>query len=101
MKIVKAIFRFLFSRRLWMFIGIALLCAAIWYFGDLIAVGAIKPLESDLVRLVVIGVIVILWLLSILIALIRAARRNQMFVTELTRPADKAPLKPGEAIALV
>jgi type VI secretion system protein ImpL len=97
MRILKAILGFLFSRRLWVFIGVVLLCLGIWYFGPLIAVGTATPLEGEMTRLIAIGVVVILWLVSILIALIRAARRNQMFVTELARPVEKAPARPGEA----
>ncbi len=97
MRVLKAIFRFLVSRRLWVFIGVVLLCLAIWRFGPLVSFGTVTPLADDLIRAVAVGVIVVLWLLSILIALVRAARRNQMFVTELARPAEKAPPRPGEA----
>lgn len=96
MRILKAIIRFLFSRRLWIFIGIVLLCGLIWLFGPLVAIGDQVPLASDMARGIAIGVILILWLVSILIAQLRAARRNQMFVTELAAPpATEAP-KPGQ-----
>ena len=68
MKVLKAIFRFLFSRRLWTFIGIVLLCALIWFFGPLVSVGEMVPLEGDLVRMIVIAVILVLWLFSLLLA---------------------------------
>ncbi len=97
MRILKAIFGFLISRRFWTMVGIALLCALIWLYGPLVSVGESAPLAPELTRLIVIGVIVILWLLSILLALLRAARRNQMFVSELARPAPVAAAKPGEA----
>ena len=97
MRFIKAIFRFLISRRFWTFVGIALLCALIWIFGPLISVGEAVPLASDLTRLIVIGAILVLWLLSILIALLRAARRNQVFVSELAQPAPVVEPKAGEA----
>ena len=97
MKAIKAIFRFLFSRRLWTFIGLALLCALIWLFGPLVRVGDAAPLDDEIVRLIVIAVIAILWLFSLLLAQLRAARKNQMFVTELATPERKEAPKAGEA----
>ncbi len=97
MRVLKAILGFLFSRRLWTFIGLAILCALIWFFGPLVSVGSATPLAAPLVRGITIGVIAVLWLFSILLSQLRAARKNQMFVTELAQPERKAPPKPGEA----
>ena len=97
MKVIKAIFRFLFSRRLWTFIGIVLLCALIWLFGPLISVGDMVPLADDLVRMIVIAVILVLWLFSLLLAQLRAAKKNQLFVTELAAPEKPKVSLPGEA----
>lgn len=97
MKVLKAIFRFLFSRRLWTFIGVALLCALIWLFGPLVSVGDMVPLADDLVRMIVIAVILVLWLFSLLLAQLRAAKKNQLFVTELAQPERPRVALPGEA----
>ncbi|WP_295076547.1 type VI secretion system membrane subunit TssM [Tabrizicola sp.] len=97
MKVLKAIFRFLFSRRLWTFIGVALLCALIWLFGPLVSVGDMVPLADDLVRMIVIAVILVLWLFSLLLAQLRAAKKNQLFVTELAAPERPGVSLPGEA----
>jgi type VI secretion system protein ImpL len=97
MKVLKAIFRFLFSRRLWTFIGILLLCALIWLFGPLVSVGNMVPLADDLVRMIVIAVILVLWLFSLLLAQLRAAKKNQLFVTELATPERPKAALPGEA----
>lgn len=97
MKVLKAIFRFLFSRRLWTFIGVALLCALIWLFGPLVSVGDMVPLADDLVRMIVIAVILVLWLFSLLLAQLRAAKKNQLFVTELAAPERLRVSLPGEA----
>jgi type VI secretion system protein ImpL len=97
MRILKAIFRFLFSRRLWTFIGIVLLCGLIWLFGPLVSVGDLTPLADELVRMIVIAVILVLWLFSLLLAQLRAARKNQLFVTELAAPERPKAMLPGEA----
>ncbi|MBL9051852.1 MAG: type VI secretion system membrane subunit TssM [Tabrizicola sp.] len=97
MKFLKAIFRFLFSRRLWTFIGVVLFCALIWLFGPLVSVGDMVPLADDLVRMIVIAVILVLWLFSLLLAQLRAAKKNQLFVTELATPERPRAALPGEA----
>jgi type VI secretion system protein ImpL len=97
MRLLKAIFRFLFSRRLWTFIGIVLLCALIWLFGPLVSVGDMVPLADELVRMIVIAVILVLWLFSLLLAQLRAAKKNQLFVTELAAPEKPKVSLPGEA----
>ncbi|MGP3698905.1 type VI secretion system membrane subunit TssM [Rhodobacter sp. NSM] len=96
MRMIRSAFAILFSRTLWTFIGLALLCALIWQFGVLVSVGEAVPLASPLVRGIVVGCIALLWLFSLLFAQLRAARKNQMFVTELAAPPPAAP-KPGEA----
>ena len=96
MGFLKKILSILFSRMLWTFIGIAVLCVLIWLFGPLISVGDAAPLASDMVRIVVIGVIIILWLLSMLIRQLRAARANRAFVSELAAPPPEAQAAPGE-----
>lgn len=95
-RLIKSIFRFLISRKLWVLIGVILLCALIWQFGPLLALGELHPLEDELNRLIAIGIVVILWLFSILLKQLRAARKNRMFVTELAAPQVVAA-RPGEA----
>lgn len=96
-RILKSILRFLISRKLWVFIGVALLCALIWQFGPLLAIGDAQPLDPELNRLVAIGGVLVIWLLSVLIGQLRAARKNRMFVTELAAPPPVAAARPGEA----
>ncbi|MFN0113214.1 MAG: type VI secretion system membrane subunit TssM [Paracoccaceae bacterium] len=97
MSILKAILRFLFSRRLWVFIGVVLVCWLIWQYGSLVEFGGRAPLESDMSRGIAIAVIAVLYLFGLLLAQLRAARRNQMFVAELARPAPEVAAKPGES----
>jgi type VI secretion system protein ImpL len=96
-RILKSILRFLISRKLWVFIGVAVLCALIWQFGPLLAIGDAQPLDPELNRLVAIGGVLVIWLLSVLIGQLRAARKNRMFVTELAAPPPVAAARPGEA----
>ncbi|PWJ16552.1 type VI secretion system membrane subunit TssM [Jannaschia seohaensis] len=95
MRVLKKIFGFLFSRFLWTLIGVTLLCLAIWFYGPLLSFGTAQPLASDLARIVTIGVILILWLVSMLIGQMRAAKANRAFVTELAAPLPDEPAVPG------
>ncbi len=97
MRLIKSLLRFVISRRLWVFIGVLLICALIWQFGPLLAFGDAQPLEPELNRLITIGGVIVLWLFSILIGQLRAARKNQMFVTELAAPPQAKAVLPGEA----
>jgi len=96
MSFLKKILGFLFSRFLWTLIGITILCVLIWFYGPLISVGDAAPLAGDLTRIVVIGVIIILWLVSMLVRAMRAARANRAFVAELAAPPPEMAARPGD-----
>ena len=93
---VKAVLGFLISRSFWTLVGLVLLSAAIWLYGPLVSVGEAAPLAGELTRLVVIGLLVIAWLISLLLRQIRAARANRAFVAELAQPAAPEAQAPGE-----
>lgn len=101
MRALRLLLAALTSRTLWTFLGLALLCGLVWQFGALVSVGETVPLASDLARGLVVGCIAVGWLLSLLAAQLRAARRNQLFVTELAAPAPAAPDPGAAAVAEV
>ena len=96
MGVLKKILGFFLSRFFWTAVGIAILCALIWFYGGLVSFGATAPLASDMAKLIAIGVILILWLFLMLLRQLRAARANQAFVAELAAPAMDPELAPGE-----
>jgi len=96
MGIIKAIFGFLFSRFLWTLIGITLICLLIWFYGPLVQFGTAVPLATPVARIILIGLILIAWLVSMLLRQLSAARANRMFVTELAGPSEPPPAAPGE-----
>ncbi|WP_299767757.1 type VI secretion system membrane subunit TssM [uncultured Tateyamaria sp.] len=97
MKILKKLFGFLFSRFLWTLFGIALLCGLIWSLGGIVKIGSVAPLESAVARIVTIGLILIVWLVSMLLRQMRAARANRVFVTDLAAPPEPEEGAPGDA----
>ena len=96
MGVLKKILGFFLSRFFWTAVGIAILCALIWFFGGLVSVGEVAPLGTDMAKLIAIGVILILWLFLMLLRQLRAARANQAFVAELAAPTMEEALAPGE-----
>ena len=97
MRVLKKVFGFLISRFLWTLVGIAVLCALIWFYGPLVSVGEFQPLAPDLTRIVVIGAIIILWLVLILLRQMRAAKANRVFVSELAATPQPGPGEEGLA----
>ncbi|HUF55224.1 MAG TPA: type VI secretion system membrane subunit TssM [Thermohalobaculum sp.] len=93
MAVLRFLWRLLTARWLWIMIGVALLCAAIWVFGPLLSIGEATPLADETTRLIAILVIVVIWGLINLVAQGRARQANKVFVEELA--AAPAP-KPGE-----
>ena len=95
---IYRVFGWFFSRRVWNFLGLVALALLIWIAGPLIAVGAVRPLESEAVRIIVIVAIFSIWLLRILWRKWREGRLNTQLLGQLRpRPrAEKAaPEGPG------
>ena len=69
-------------------LGIIALSLLIWFFGPLIAIAGHTPLESDLVRLVVILVMVLLWGLNNLRIQLKANHANAQLATDLVSPSN-------------
>ncbi|MEM7060507.1 MAG: type VI secretion system membrane subunit TssM [Pseudomonadota bacterium] len=102
MRFLKAIFGFLFSRRLWIFLSLVLLCVLIWIFSPQIKFGETEVFASPVTRLVIIGLITIAWLVSLLFAVIRAIRANQVFIREVAHAEpDPEPDVGDENIATI
>ena len=89
MRILKSLLAVLTARWFWTLIGSLLLAGLIWFFGDLLALGELRPFESDTAKLVGILVVAVLWGLSNLFSQLRARRRNAGLVAELAAPATR------------
>ncbi len=81
-----SIIAFLKQRLVIELIGLAALCALIWFVGPLISLGKWTPLESEFNRLLVILILVLAWALYNLFVQARASRKSQTLVTELSIP---------------
>lgn len=89
MRFLKSLLAILTARWFWTLIGSLLLAVLIWFFGDLLALGDLRPFASETAKLVGILVVAVLWGLSNLWTQLRARRRNAGLVAELAAPAAR------------
>lgn len=73
---MKKIFSVLFHPIVWAVLGLLLLSLLIWFVGPLVLIGQWAPLQSVTSRLVLIGVIVLIWILVRVYRSWQASRAN-------------------------
>ncbi|MDR1462978.1 MAG: type VI secretion system membrane subunit TssM [Azoarcus sp.] len=95
---LSRIFGWVFSRALWVTLGVIALFLLIWYAGPLFAFGNVRPLESVEARCWLIGLILFLFLLRFLLGRWRAGRMNERIAGMLrsTLSADPAAADDGQ-----
>ncbi|MFS2099786.1 type VI secretion system membrane subunit TssM [Variovorax sp. Varisp85] len=95
---LRAIFRFLISRDLWVFLGLVALAFLIWIIGPAIAVGRYRPLEDEIVRIAVIVLMFAIWLVRVIYRKWRERRLNAQLLNQLRTPSKKEKeAKPEDA----
>ena len=75
-------------------IGVLLLAAIIWFAGPLLGFGDARPLDSELVRVVVIAVLLVIWAFAVAWSIVRSRNANARLVDDM---AQEAAATPGEA----
>ncbi len=78
------------SRWFWTLIGALILCALIWFFGQIVAFGSWRPWESELAKLITIIVILVLWGLINLFGRVREGQTNRKMVAEISEEERQA-----------
>ena len=63
------------------------LCVVIWFYGYLVAFGNFKPFGTTQARLIAIGVILLVWVVYITIALLRARKQDKELIDSLEQEA--------------
>ena len=82
------------------FLGVLLLAVLIWFFGPLLAIGQVHPFDSELVRLIAIGVLLVLWVIINVVHTLRSRKRETKMVEEVAAP-DKDATASAEEVALL
>jgi type VI secretion system protein ImpL len=81
------VFKFFKRRGVLVFIGLLLLSLFVWYAGPYFAFADYKPLDPVLARLIAIGILVALWLISLLLSVWRASRANAKLAQAVVAPS--------------
>src|SRR5690606_2091976 len=90
---ISRFFSFLFSRGLWVFLGLLVISFLIWTVGPSLSINNLYLLDSQEVRLWVIGTIWVIWLLRIIWRKWREGRLNAQLLGQLRKPRPEAELK--------
>ena len=84
------------------FLGAALLAVIVWFFGPLLGIGALRPLDSELVRYIVIAVIFIGWVIENLVYKLRANKKEKELEAGVAaQVADPNETASAEEVALL
>ncbi len=90
------------NRWLRTFIGAALLAVLVWFFGPLLGLGPVHPLESELARSLAVAVIFTGWLIENLIHKLRANKQEKELVEGVAaQAADPNETASAEEVALL
>ena len=92
----KAILSVLTARWFVTLIGAIILALVVWFVGPLIAVGDVRPLDSEIVRLIVVLVILVVWGIWNIVSLLRAKKSND----QLVKGISQASAADAEAVDL-
>ncbi|HLB96453.1 MAG TPA: type VI secretion system membrane subunit TssM, partial [Acetobacteraceae bacterium] len=84
------------------FLGAALLAVIVWFFGPLLGIGALHPLDSELVRYIVVAVIFIGWVIENLVYKLRSAKKEKELEAGVAaQTADPNETASAEEVALL
>ncbi len=84
------------------FMGIALLAVLVWFFGPLLGLGQLHPLETAIARWVTIGVLFFLWLVINLLEDLRAYRKDKELASGIVAASpDASATASAEEVAVL
>jgi type VI secretion system protein ImpL len=93
--------RLMHSKWLQSLAGVLLLSLLIWVFGPLLGVGQAHPLDSEIVRFIVIGLMLVLWLVVNLMRELKDAKRDKGLVDAATTGPDPDQTATAEEVAVL
>ena len=82
------------------FLVVVVLCVLLWFCGPLLGIGQLHPLETEIVRVIVIAALLVLWLVSNLIHMINANRKDTELAAGVVAPSASETAS-AEEVALL
>ncbi len=87
---MRTIIKFFKKKWVIQLLGVIALSIIIWFIGPLIAIAGMVPLESEMVRLIVILMVLLGWILSLLWTLTRAKKADQEMMQDISQADTSA-----------
>lgn len=82
--------------------GVLLLAVLIWFFGPLIGIGQMHPFDSEVARMLAIGVLLVLWIIINLLTMLKARKKERALVDDAASAApDATATASAEEVALL
>jgi type VI secretion system protein ImpL len=82
------------------FFGVAVLAILVWFFGPLMGFGSVHPFDSEIARLITIGVLLVLWLVVNLLHIWEKNRKQKKLVDDVAAPDKDAEASAEEVEVL-
>ena len=95
---MKSVLNVLRARWFVTLIGALALALLVWFVGPLIAVGEFRPLDGDLVRMIVVAVILLLWGALNMLSLARAKKTDQQMVASIAEGPKEVKAGPSKGM---
>jgi type VI secretion system protein ImpL len=80
--------------------GVAVLIILVWFFGPLIAIGQFHPFDSQVARLITIGVLILLWVLVNLLHILSDKKKEKKLTAAVAEPDPNAAASAEEVAVL-
>jgi type VI secretion system protein ImpL len=80
--------------------GVVVLAILIWFFGPMLAIGQVHPFDSEMARLIAIGVLLVLWVVVNVLHVLRARHKDKQLIDQVVAP-DASAIASAEEIALL
>ena len=84
------VYRVTFSRWFRTLLGATVLAVLVWFCGPLLGVGAMHPLETEIVRAIVVAAIFVIWLVNNLLYMLKMNKREKELAAGITTDPDAA-----------
>ena len=81
-------------------LGVIVLIVMVWFFGPLLGIGQMHPLDSDIARFIAIAALIVLWIIGNLLRTLSVKRHEKKLEEVVTAP-DKDAIASAEEVALL
>ncbi len=98
---IESYLGFLKGGRFWSLIWVVAIAVMIWFYGDSIAFGKWRPLESQYNRIIAIGVVVLVWLIYAIVSAVRRRRAEAAMIDAVAEDGTDSETEAKEEVALL